>query len=198
MMVAVIIVNIAVVMLSWLVTAIMPDCGLRSLLSAEGVRWTVGYFADHQQTPLLIWMLLLAIAFGTLSKSGLYDVLKQLLLRRVSRHELRYRQRFALQMAVLMFVLLVAVVVLMTCVSQAALMSITGSLANGVFPKSVVPLVAFAVSLVSVVYGYFSGTLSSLDAVFQSLHYGIRVAAPYLLLYVMTASLVSSLFFVFG
>ena len=193
-MVAVIIVNIAVVMLSWLVTAIMPDCGLRSLLSAEGVRWTVGYFADHQQTPLLIWMLLLAIAFGTLSKSGLYDVLKQLLLRRVSRHELR----FALQMAVLMFVLLVAVVVLMTCVSQAALMSITGSLANGVFPKSVVPLVAFAVSLVSVVYGYFSGTLSSLDAVFLSLHYGIRVAAPYLLLYVMTASLVSSLFFVFG
>ena len=60
--------QLLVVFLSWLVTAVAPQLYTRSLLSGEGIRWFLGRFADNLAHPLLVWLILIAIAWGALSR----------------------------------------------------------------------------------------------------------------------------------
>ena len=62
---------VVLVLLSWVLTAVMPNMAMRSLLSAEGIRWFFGHFAQLLATPLLVWLVLALIAYGTLRASGL-------------------------------------------------------------------------------------------------------------------------------
>ena len=63
--------QVAVIIVSWLVSAAMPDVPIHSLLSSEGIRWFFGTFVDNLLTPLLVWLLLLSMAWSTVSKSRL-------------------------------------------------------------------------------------------------------------------------------
>ena len=63
--------QIVLVLASWLITAAMPDVFPRSLLSTEGIRWFFGTFTANLQSPWLVWLLLISIAWGTLRASGL-------------------------------------------------------------------------------------------------------------------------------
>ena len=65
--------QIALVLVSWLITAAMPDVFPRSLLSPEGIRWFFGTFTANLQSPWLVWLLLISIAWGTLRASGLLN-----------------------------------------------------------------------------------------------------------------------------
>ena len=65
--------QIVLVLASWLITAAMPDVFPRSLLSPEGIRWFFGTFTANLQSPWLVWLLLISIAWGTLRASGLLN-----------------------------------------------------------------------------------------------------------------------------
>ena len=54
------ILEVMLVLASWLMSAIEVE-GIRSLLSAEGIRWFFGSFVDGLQTEVLIWILLLTV-----------------------------------------------------------------------------------------------------------------------------------------
>lgn len=56
--------QIVLVLASWLITAAMPDVFPRSLLSPEGIRWFFGTFTANLQSPWLVWLLLISIAWG--------------------------------------------------------------------------------------------------------------------------------------
>ena len=102
--------QIVLVLASWLITAAMPDVFPRSLLSPEGIRWFFGTFTANLQSPWLVWLLLISIAWGTLRASGLlkYD------------HKV-YRQRNALRLVCLEFVLFIGVMLLLTLIPHAIL-----------------------------------------------------------------------------
>ena len=59
--------EIMLILLSWLLSAAMPNSGIRSLLSGEGLRWFMGHFGNILATPQLAWLLLAAIAVGALT-----------------------------------------------------------------------------------------------------------------------------------
>ena len=112
--------QIVLVLASWLITAAMPDVFPRSLLSPEGIRWFFGTFTANLQSPWLVWLLLISIAWGTLRASGLlkYD------------HKV-YQQRNALRLVCLEFVLFIGVMLLLTLIPHAILLKTEQYRGNG-------------------------------------------------------------------
>ena len=51
--------QIVLVLLSWLITAAMPEAFPRSMLSPEGIRWFFGSFTENMESPWLVGLLLL-------------------------------------------------------------------------------------------------------------------------------------------
>ena len=154
-----VILQLAVVFLSWLITAVAPQLGTRSLLSGVGIRWFLGHFADNLAHPILVWLVLTMIAWGALGQSGLLNTLHRF----VHRQPLMFRQRFALRVVAIELILTVIVILLLTAVPQAILLSASGNLFPSSFSNSLIPVVMFVMSLMSVSFGLASGTIPHID-----------------------------------
>ena len=57
---------------SWVCSVLFPELGIRSVFSGEGIRWLLGGYADIVATPLLVWLLLLSLAFGMVKSSKVH------------------------------------------------------------------------------------------------------------------------------
>ncbi len=172
------------VLVSWLLAAAIPTCGVRSLLSSEGLRWFLGQFSDMLGTSILLNLLLLLMAYGCLRSCGILH------------YKSSYRQNRALAITLVLLLASLAVIIMLAMIPHAVLLSATGSLWPSPFSASAVPLLTFGVTLLSSVYGYISGNYSSLSDVYQSLLYGIRNGAPWLLFYVLLGQIYYSLQFI--
>ena len=186
LVVALVLALMALVLLSWLLSATQGG-GVRSLLSSEGIRFFFGGFTDMLGKPLLVWLLLLSMAWGCLRQSGLLQFFSKPLT--------LHRRRQALVLMAVLLVVYVGVVLMLTLTPQAVLLSATGQLWPSPFSHALVPFVAFGV--LSVVYGLLSRRFLSVADVCQSLTAGIAAAAPLLLLYVLIMQLAGALRFVF-
>ena len=175
--------EVLLILLSWTLSATMTD-GVRSLLSEEGVRWLFGSYTDMLQSQWLVWLLLLSMAAGCLWGSGLLTEL------RTFYHS--YRIRFALRLTLVFLLVYVAVIIMLTAVPHASLLSVTGSLWPSPFSRALIPVLSFGIVLCSMLFGLVSHHFATLsDAVF-SLCQGIAKAAPLFLLYVLLMQLLSS------
>lgn len=183
--------ELALVMLSWLLSAMMTE-GVRSLLSSGGIRWFFGQFTALIATPLLVWIVLLSMALGCLWQSGLHGSLAASLSSRLS-----YRERVALRTVAVLLVAYVGVVVALTAIPHAVLLSATGQLFPSAFSRALVPIVSFGIGLMSVVFGLMSGRFESSEDVVEAISYGIRQTAPLFLIYVLAIQFYESLRFVF-
>ena len=184
--------QLLLVMLSWMFSAMMAD-GVHSLLSSEGIRWFVGQFSAMLATEVVSWLLLMAMAGGCLWQSGLLTSIG-----RPSPSRLTYRELVALRTVVVMLVLYVAVVLALTVIPHAVLLSATGKLVPSAFSRALVPIASFGITLLSAVYGLLSGRYPSLGHVVSSLSYGIQQSAPLFVVYVLAVQLIQSMRFVFG
>ncbi len=171
-------------LVSWLLSAAFPTSGIRSLLSSEGLRWLMGHFSQLLATSLLAWLLLCAMAWGCLLRSGL-------LVRPTN-----YRERRAQLMALLLLAVIVGVMLLLTVVPHAVLLSAVGGLWPSPFSASLVPVVAFSITLVSAFYGLVSGRFENISAVYDAVLFGIRQGAPLFLFYVLVIQIYESFMFV--
>lgn len=178
-------VQLLLMLVSWIWSAAVPASGVRSMLSNEGIRWFLGHFAEMLATPLLVWILLLAAAYGCVVSSGLL------------RGQRTYRAQRARVVTILFAVVYVGIVLLMTVVPHAVLLSADGSLWPSPFSSSLVPLVSFGIMAAALIYGTVSGSFLTLGHAVQSLVRGLQSAAPLLLLYILLAQLYYSLSFVF-
>ena len=79
-----------VVLASWMLTAANVTEVLRSPLSPEGIRWLFGHYVDTLTSEPLAWLVLVAMAYGAFTDSGLRAVLSKL-------STAGLRQRFALR-----------------------------------------------------------------------------------------------------
>ena len=132
------------------------------------------------------------IAVGTFLRSGLSSLWHERRPRIIS-----YRDRTAFRVSLVLLVAYVAAILLLTVVPHAVLLSASGSLFPSPFSRSLIPFVAFGITLVSIAFGLISGRMQSLSDILAALTYGIQRFAPLLILYIFCIQLYQSLRFVF-
>ena len=173
--------QLLLMLVSWLLAAAIPTSGVRSLLSSEGLRWLLGHFSDMLGTPVLLCLLLLLMAYGSLKGCGILHFKSS------------YRHSRALIITFMLAVFYVGAIVLLVMMPHAVLLSATGSLWPSPFSAAIVPLLAFGITLLSAVYGYVADSYRTISDVYQSLIDGIRKGAPWLLFYVLSGQIYYSL-----
>ena len=178
--------QLLVMLVSWLLSAAFPNSGIRSLLSGEGLRWFFGHFTLLLATPIIVWLLLLAMAYGVLLRCG------------VLRLDKSYRASRARIMTFVLLLVYVGVIMLMVAVPHAVLLSATGSLWPSPFSQALIPFIAFGVIALGAFYGIIAGSFNTLADVYDAVLYGILQGAPFLLFYVLLTELYQSLLFILG
>lgn len=176
--------EVTLILISWILSATMTG-DVRTLLSGEGLRWFFSNFTDMLASPPMAWLVLLLMAMGCMRKSGILN------------RQQSYRDRMALRMAAAFLLIYIVIILLLTLLPHAILLSATGSLFPSAFSSSLLPIVAFGLVLVSVSFGIMSGRLRTLEDILESLSDGIRRGAPLFILYVLLIQFVASLRFVF-
>ena len=196
--------QLALILLSWLITAAFPELPIRSLLSSEGVRWFFGSFTANQLTPLLAWFITAAMAVGACVRSRLWAAfctkMSGLLHRRDStdgRQGLHYRERIGLRLALAEVMGYVVIMLLLTVVPHAILLSVTGELFPSAFSSSLIPSLSFVLIVMSLSYGVASGTVDSVARMHRVLVGGLEAGARIVPAYVIGVQLYMSLLYVF-
>lgn len=111
--------EIVLVLASWMLSVLLPDSGIRSMLDGEGIRWFFGGFVDMLAGPVLVWILLLSIAVGCFYGSGLACVFR-------SGYSLRYRERIALTLVGILLLVYAGAFGLLAFIPHAVLLSASG------------------------------------------------------------------------
>lgn len=176
---------------SWLIAAAMPDNTVRSLLGNEGIRWFFGSFVSNVASKPLVWILVVAMAWGAIFQSGI----ARAFVRR--KKPLVYRQRFALRAIFVELMIALVIIVLLAFIPNAPLRSVTGQLFPSSFSRSLVPILAFCSIIMAVTYGLLSGAMRGIVDVFNALAEGIRQFIPLFILYVAAIQLYFSIIYVF-
>ena len=176
--------QLLVMLVSWLLSAVFPDSGIRSLLSAEGLRWFFGHFSHMLATPLLVCLLLLTMAYGVFSRCGLLS------------YQSSFRERRALTMTLVLAVVAVLLLLLMAAVPHAVMLSATGSLWPSPFSRALLPLLSFFVIALGAFYGIMAGHFANLSHVYEAILDGIRQGAALLLFYLLGVQLYLSVIYI--
>lgn len=177
--------EVLLVLLSWFLSATQVG-EVRSLLSSEGIRWFFAHFVDWLGRPLLVWIVLLSMAAGVLRRSGL-----------LSRRPVG-RRRLALRVTLMVAVAYIAILLLLTALPHALLLSAMGSLCHSPFSRAFVALVAFGIVICCMAYGFASRTFTSFADVCQSMVDGLNKSAPLVVVYVFAMQFYESLCYVFS
>jgi len=179
--------QVAVVVLSWILGALLPQSTIRSMLRGEAVRWFCSHFVQFCASPLLVWLLLLAMAAGVLRASGIIGSLRHRCVRR----------RTALVCIAAVTVLFLVATAMLTLVPHAVLLSAVGSLWHSPFSAVAIPLAALYVVTVSTAFGIAVGRFRSFAQTAVALTDGIGVAAPLLVLFIVASVFVHTVIYVF-
>ena len=173
--------QLMIILLSWLLSAALPDLSVHSLLSSEGIRWFFGQFSSNIATPLTAWLIVAVIAYGCLSSCGILEL----------KHPLDFRQRVAIR-----FVVFVAIILLLTLMPHAVLLSIDGDICSGSLANSIIPYLSLVVCMTSITYAYLSGRCNTKAELFDMLCQGNRQLSPLFIIYVLLTQLVYSVLYV--
>lgn len=185
------ILEVVLVLASWMLSILLPESGIRSMLGGQGIRWFLGGFSDMIATHWLVSILLVSIALGCMRESGLGQIFRMT-------RPLHYRERIALMLVLSLFIVYIIAFGLLAFIPHAVLLSVSGELFPSPFSSSVVPVASFGVLFLSVIYGIVSARFHDIEDVFKSLFTGIAMAAPVFLFYILLIQLYYSVLFVFG
>jgi aminobenzoyl-glutamate transport protein len=183
----VLVAQVVLLLVSWLIAAAMPQSAVRSLLSSEGIRWLFGSLTGNLATPTLLCLILILMAVGAMRKSGI----RHLFVRAT------YRQRFAQRVVIAELVLLFIVLLLLTAVPEASLLSVTGVLFPSSFTDSLLPVFCIVVIAVCLSYGFVSGRLSTCEDALDAMSSGLSRWRGLVVLYLVLAEFFESLRYVF-
>ena len=178
--------QLMIVLLSWLLSAALPDLSVHSLLSSEGIRWFFGQFSSNIATPLTAWLIVAVIAYGCLSSCGILEL----------KHPLDFRQRVAIRFVVFEIVIFVAIILLLTLMPHAVLLSIDGDICSGSLANSIIPYLSLVVCITSITYAYLSVRCNTKAELFDMLCEGNRQLSPLFIIYVLLTQLVYSVLYV--
>lgn len=195
-LIGIIIGYIVIILGSWLWSAAMPSSSIRTLLSESGIRWLFGTFVMNLlNTPLLVWIILLDIAFGACVRSGLWSATSIFI---KSPSKLNALQKKGLSVALELIVFEMCILALLIFPRHAILLSVTGELYPSSASTSFVPIVAFMILSSSIAYGLLSGTIHSYSDVMKCALNGgkkLKVILCFYILLMELAAIVKYIFF---
>ena len=113
------------------------------------------------------------------------------------RQGLHYRERIGLRLALAEFMVYVVIMLLLTIVPHAILLSVTGELFPSAFSSSLIPSLSFVLIVMSLSYGVASGTVDSVARMHRVLVGGLEAGARIVPAYVIGVQLYMSLLYVF-
>ena len=179
--------EVVVVLVSWLLTAAMPESFTHSLTSAEGIRWFTGHFADHLTSAWLVWLVLISITIGVVKQSRVLHF-----------DHTQYRQRTALRLMLIELCIFVGIMLALTLLPHAILLNAVGALFPGPFSQSIIPYICFSVMVMSMSYGIMSESIKGISQVYDAMNQGIRLLSPCFLFYILVMQLYTSILYVMG
>lgn len=183
-----IIAELILVLCSWITSSIRPELHIRSLLSSEGIRWLAGNATENISSPFLIWIILLTIACGTMGKCGIIaDVVKK---------DKSFRSRIGFMLALVELFAVTTVMVMLTTLPHAILLSVSGELYPSRFSDCIIPVACLTLTIVSTTYGIVTNRYKTTRAWFDSLTFGIKKSACYIVAYIFLMQLYCSIRFV--
>lgn len=189
---AVVVLELMLIVGSWLGSAVTTSLSIRSLLSAEGVRWYLGAYSEVMATPVLVWLLSVGIAYGLLLRSELLNAM----LRSLRSEPMGYFERLSLRATSVVFCSLVGVVIFITFAPHAVLLSATGTISNSSFSAGIVTIVGFLLSITALTYGLCASQFKSLNSIFDAMVYGVTQMVPLVILYLFIAHLILTIGYV--
>ncbi len=186
------ILEFVLIILSWIICTAFPESPFRTLLCSEGIRWFFGNFISNLRTDILVWILLLLMACGCLERSRIYLCIIDLMEHR----QLEYRKRIGLVMVLIEMIAFLIVMLLLTVVPQAILLSVSGDLFPSAFSKSIVACLSFLIILSTASYGLIVHSMKNIKDVLYSFEYGIKKYSKVLVVYVFVVQFICSLKYV--
>ena len=181
--------QIMVVIVSWMIKTIYPEFNGRSLLSEEGVRWFLGNFTNNVASNIFVWIILIGLSWGAIRASNILQVFKR-------SHTLSYQERLAFRVVLIEIMIWFIVIAFLSFIPHATMLSITGELFSSSFSKSIIPLIAFIVLLNSISYGFIVGRFRKGSQIIEALSNGIKQITPYIIIYIIFIQLFYSVKFV--
>ncbi len=182
------------ILASWLWTAARPESDVHSLLSSVGIRWFFDSFAGNEASVLLVWLILLSMAWGTFLQSGMAEAVRNIVRRQP--YKLGSQKLLALELAAGLLVIELIVMLLLIFMPHAVLLSVTGNMFPGPFSASIIPAFSFMIVSSSVFYGMMGDNLHTLTEVCDCLCSCRKWIMPLLLFYVTARELWCSLCYV--
>ena len=170
------------VLFSWIGNAY--GMRLHSPLSASGIRWAFSKLIPEISAPYLVWLLLLAAAYGVMRNAG-FDF-----------HPTTYRHRLAWRTAFALALLFAVSIIFLAFVPHAVLLNVVGRLYPSPFLSSIVPYSSVFIICVSMLYGSIVGKYHHFSDIISSLCKGISCFAPIIILYLISAALICSIAYV--
>lgn len=177
--------EVVVILVSWLLTAAMPESFTHSLTSAEGIRWFTGHFVDHLTSSWLVWLVLISITIGVVKQSRVLHF-----------DHTQYRQRTALRLMLFELVVFVGIMLALTLLPHAILLNAVGAFIPGPFSQSIIPYICFSVMVMSMSYGIMSESIKGISQVYDAMNLGIRLLSPCFLFYILVMQLYTSILYV--
>lgn len=178
--------EMVVIVGSWVMGMLMPDIGVRSMLSGDSVRWFFSNFTSFVSGEGLAWVLLLSMAWSSFKACGIVSM----------RSHFTIDDKVALACAIVTLGFCVAVILLLSVVPHAALLSVSGSLYPSPLSKSLVAVVSFIVIFTSIVFGVMSGRYHSAADIFVPMCNGVSKSARLIVIYIFAAQFISTILYV--
>ena len=142
-------------------------------------------------SPLLVYIILLTLTVNVFVNSGLIELFSQ-------NHKINMQKRFALNVVLVELCTFIVLIVLLTAIPHAVLLSVTGELFPSSFSSGLIPMLCLLVTIMSISYGLVSGSLRGFYDIWNSITTGSNYLPPVCFVYILLLQLVSSLSYVLG
>ena len=175
-------------------------------------------YAEQWGYPLVLWLICQQPTFTTAyllyygsdgsrcvhSQSPLYCITCDAIKREKqpnnssnNRYRFHYREKAGLRVALVEFIAYVIIMILLTAVPHAILLSVTGQLFPSSFSSSFIPSLSLIIIIMSLTYGVASGTIDSVAKMHKILVGGLEVGSRLVPTYLIGIQLYMSIRYVF-
>lgn len=176
---------------SWIVSAAIPDSQIRPLIGAGGLRWFFSSFTEDMASPILVYIILITLTVNVFINSGMCELFSL-------KGKMNMQKKFALNVVLVELCTFIVLIVLLTAIPHAVLLSVTGELYPSSFSKGLIPMLCFIVTILSTSYGLVSGSLRGVYDIWNSITTGINFLPAVCFVYILLFQFVSSLSYVLG
>lgn len=182
------VIQLMLMLVSWLINAAAPHLPLRSLLSSEGVRWLFGNFTQNVLSPVLAYAIYVSAAYG---------VFKSCLMKKRNNDGNNIPKNSIWSKWHLLMIIPLGVLAVLTIPRHAILRGVDGTLCSSSFFRALIPIFATLVIIWAIISGASKGNIKNVYQAYRMMAQGCKELAWWLPVYVIAIELWESFRFVF-